>query len=161
MARCERMYECRASACRAVRTRYIYMLIDIRTSMPFYIGQSVEPLRRLDEHIKAARSWADTNYEKSVYIRSLLSDGLVPMLIILDSISTQCQNEAQTLELAYINQALAEGISLTGYEMGNGWSELVTTTTKIRNTYHEIYPYDITNDVAIMQFLCDIYQDRR
>lgn len=60
-------------------SHYIYGLIDPTTSQIRYIGRAKDPRKRFLEHMKDK-----TDCEKSVWIRTLRTFNLTPMLVILE-----------------------------------------------------------------------------
>lgn len=92
---------------------YIYMLIDPISRQPRYIGKSNNPLDRLKFHIGDKR-----RSKKKYWIQNLRSQGLLPLLEIVDEVSL---NEWQFWEIYWINQMKAWGFNLTnGTEGGEG-----------------------------------------
>jgi group I intron endonuclease len=69
---------------------YIYSLSDPRTNEVRYIGKSVNPKRRLNEHLKKF-----TGSHKSNWIKSLLNIGLMPIIEIVEicNDSNWCERE--------------------------------------------------------------------
>lgn len=63
---------------------YIYALIDPRTQVVRYVGKADKPHERLKRH--TGYQLKDDTY-KSRWLRSLISEGLCPELIILDKVA--------------------------------------------------------------------------
>lgn len=61
---------------------YIYALVDPRSNEPRYVGWTINPLRRLHEHIQRSVRKEDTY--KARWIRSLLKAELEPMMLLLE-----------------------------------------------------------------------------
>ncbi len=122
-------YDCILNVCNRLKTYYIYALFDIRLWVPFYVGHSTRPYKRFAEHIQRSTSISDDIpdfcdvYDKNVYIRHMLDSGIVPVMVILDEIDTDCRKEAELLELAYINLFREAGFLITGWE-GEGSARL-------------------------------------
>lgn len=75
---------------------YIYILIDPRTNQPFYVGRTVNPFTRLSGHIEHGRKYKviDDGTKRSV-IRSILNDGLEPIMRVIEvtTLAYQCERE--------------------------------------------------------------------
>jgi hypothetical protein len=142
--------QCVLSGCGRRQARYVYALFDIRYWTVFYIGHSVNPYQRLQEHISHAiwnsrESDFPNRYNKTVYIADMLEDGIEPLLIILDAIDTDCRKEAEDLEIAYIEAFRRQGYLITGWE-GEGASpfhdssiDVYLQYQKVDNTLREMY----------------------
>lgn len=65
---------------------FIYALTDPNTSEVRYVGKSDYPLNRLFKHLQEARNNKGRNKHKIHWIQSLLSNGLIPQLVILEEI---------------------------------------------------------------------------
>jgi len=85
---------CIINVCNRLKTYYIYALFDIRLWLPFYVGHSTRPYKRLAEHIQGAALIVDDIpgffdvYDKKVYIRHMLDSGIDPVMVLLDEIDT-------------------------------------------------------------------------
>jgi group I intron endonuclease len=64
-----------------MRKAYIYKLIDPRCSSVRYVGKSVQPKRRLNDHISQSKN---LKYYCSNWIKSLLAEGLKPIMEIIE-----------------------------------------------------------------------------
>jgi hypothetical protein len=71
-----------------METTFIYALEDPRDSIPRYIGKSNDPDKRLRGHINEAARNTDKKRtdHKNNWIRSLLKDGIEPVVSILDEV---------------------------------------------------------------------------
>jgi hypothetical protein len=68
---------------------YIYALADPRTSEVRYVGLSVDPPRRYDQHLRqACNPEADEHFNLNldIWIHELIDSGLLPELILLQVI---------------------------------------------------------------------------
>jgi len=97
---------------------FIYALIDPRTSDIRYIGKADDAKARLAHHIRESKR--EKTY-KARWIRSLLSQGLLPILQIIDEV---LKSEWQAAEAAYLEFYREEGCRLVntapGGHGGNG-----------------------------------------
>lgn len=92
---------------------YIYGLADPNTLRIRYVGKSNNPKERLTGHL-SERS-LHTKNEKNAWLRSLLEQGLRPVLIILQEITHGCWAEA---ERAWICILRMQGCKLTNTSDG-------------------------------------------
>lgn len=69
---------------------YIYGLKDPRTGLIHYIGQSLQPRKRLWAHVRT------TAWLMESWIKSLIEDGLRPELVILENCDAFTCNIAET-----------------------------------------------------------------
>lgn len=95
---------------------HIYALIDPRTFKPFYVGLSVDPKQRLRNHIRSIyHNRKQTASGK--YIKKLADDGLIPQMMIIETISIQTPRPdffiAFRRERYWINRFKELGHSLT------------------------------------------------
>lgn len=92
---------------------WIYALCDPNTLRVRYVGKSNNPKERLSGHL-SERSLRAGN-EKNAWLKSLLLQGLRPVLIILQEITHGCWAEA---ERAWICLFRMQGCSLTNTSDG-------------------------------------------
>lgn len=64
--------------------RYIYHLIDPRNGKVFYVGQTVNPGQRLQEHVKADKGMGE---KKILRIEEILLDGTYPVMKTIKAIT--------------------------------------------------------------------------
>lgn len=96
-------------------TTYIYCLFDPITEQPKYIGKSDNPQKRYFEHIKEKGKTKKINW-----IKSLKKKDLLPVLEILDEVST---NDWKVMESMYIFLFRGWGFDLlNGTHGGDGSS---------------------------------------
>ena len=96
------------------RTWYIYALTDPRTEAIRYVGWAYDPVRRLDEHI--SKCYKEQNH-KACWIRSLVSSGIYPELVIL----SENTGDWASSERGWIAFFRATGADLTnGTDGGEG-----------------------------------------
>lgn len=65
----------------------LYGLVDPRNDQVRYIGKSVDPPRRLNQHLREARKSESQDY-KSRWIRTLLAINLLPVLTVLEVVTS-------------------------------------------------------------------------
>lgn len=148
-----RQSHCRGAACGAVQTHHVYALVDIRLPSVFYIGISIQPYRRLQDHVSSVRSRLAHDVPltcKQRVIASLLDDGLVPVMILLDSIATNCHIEAKRRESDLTAQAIREGLPIVGRD------EYISDG---RYDYKETYCYDLADHIHRMNELKAMYHE--
>lgn len=80
---------------------YIYCLIDPRNDRVFYVGQSINPNKRLRNHISVSRSSKVENPHKERVIKSILNDSFEPKVEILSEHKDQIS--ANKSEIQWIN----------------------------------------------------------
>lgn len=108
-------------------TVYIYLLIDPRTNLPFYVGQTSNPHLRLNQHLtyirsiyNARRKTLDGLIVRGVvrltavspmvrYLGQMLESGHHPSFQIVDSAS---KSEAAALEVAWYEKLKSDGCLL-------------------------------------------------
>lgn len=102
--------------CQPEATTLIYVLLDPMTYAIRYVGKADNPKLRLREHIsKSVREKG----RKPKWIRSLIADGLRPVIQAIDEVK---QSEWQAAEAAYIEYYLSIGCDLTNDTPGgDGW----------------------------------------
>jgi len=95
----------------------IYGLVDPISGQLRYIGQTMRPLqKRLIDHTSESRT---THTHKSNWIRTLLSRGLVPGIILIQEVDDEIRNQAEIFWIAYF---IGLGCPLTNCtEGGEGW----------------------------------------
>jgi len=62
----------------------IYGLIDPKTSKVMYVGMSYNPIHRLNNGHLRPHSLTKTSSKKNCWLKSLLSEGLRPTIIVLE-----------------------------------------------------------------------------
>src|SRR3990167_7958774 len=62
----------------------IYILVDPRDSRIYYVGQTVRPKARYQDHVHAASEGSQANARKAAWIADLKSNGLLPSFVILE-----------------------------------------------------------------------------
>ncbi len=101
---------------------YIYSLEDPRKNKPRYIGKTVNVKKRLCAHIRRAKNKGNSTY-KDNWIRKLLSEGVEPVLVIVDKVEGKQSN---FWEQHYISLYKSWGFSLTnGTDGGDGGSTML------------------------------------
>lgn len=64
-----------------VKKIYIYVLIDPKTEYIRYVGNTINPTKRLQNHIRRSKY---LKYHSAVWIKSLLDNGLQPIMNIIE-----------------------------------------------------------------------------
>lgn len=77
---------------------YIYALADPKTDEIRYVGKSIDPSKRLEDHIKT--SYND-HRRKSNWIQSLMRNDLRPKLIILEEVPEEFWQDAERNWIAH------------------------------------------------------------
>ena len=90
-----------------VKAIYIYGHVFPGDEEIRYIGKSIDPKKRLRDHINAAKRGEKTRHAN--WIRSLLTRRLKPELVIIDEVSEECW---QAIEAAYIQFYREKGCDL-------------------------------------------------
>jgi hypothetical protein len=121
----------------------IYGLIDPRTDEVRYIGKSTSGLNRPKQHTMP--SILKRTSHKTNWIRSLLVDGLVPIIRVLESFTdTECLEDA---EMFWISQGKGMGWELTNLTKGGGgtvgWHHYEETKQRLR-AVHSGKSYHVT-----------------
>jgi len=93
----------------------IYGLFNPRDQRLRYIGKTNAPHRRLTEHCRSGALTA--RIRKNYWIKSLLRDGLQPLLLVLCWVD---QSDMDNVERAYIAEARRLGYDLTNHAPGGG-----------------------------------------
>lgn len=74
----------------------VYVLIDPRNGQVRYVGVTSNPKQRLRDHIRTAKK---EKHHRATWINSLLSEGLTPVMDIIDETNNE---EWQQCEIAWI-----------------------------------------------------------
>jgi len=122
---------------------YIYMLVDPRNDLPFYVGRPVDPKRRRKEHIQDGKQKNTTHRKleqgsKCCFISSILSDGLQPEIVILDS----CQ----------INDSMRSNFKAMNF-WEHLWASLVLSP---RTDVFSIYSIPIIPEKTIKSYIANV-----
>lgn len=103
-------------------TTFIYGLFDPRDCRLRYIGKSNNPQKRLKQHIKEANDKKKRNRYVANWIRQLLSENLEPSIEILEEVSIDSWEEAES---AWIADCKKFGLKITnGTSGGDGVKNL-------------------------------------
>lgn len=84
---------------------HIYLLLDPMHREARYVGQTVQPAARLQQHLLCR----DNNHRKNEWITRLAADGLQPRMVV---VATCLLGEADVLETEWINRLRCEGADL-------------------------------------------------
>lgn len=90
---------------------YIYGLVDPVSNKIRYVGKSIDPEARLEQHIKD-----QSHIYKTHWIRSLLGRGLAPTCTILEIVKPG--NDWEASERYWIGKGYEEGWPLTNFTSG-------------------------------------------
>lgn len=120
-------------------THYIYTLEHPITKDIRYIGQSINPINRLSNHL--ATSTKNRNTRTHKWILSLINQGLKPVMHILDTSDT---NNIDQLEMYWISQLKSWNFNLTNHELGGKSCIMVSAETKLTlsNSLKQFYKSD-------------------
>lgn len=159
---------------------YIYALIDPRDMLVYYIGKTLNPRTRYYDHcnrtIDRSRNYRYNSVNpKRLWIGSLLLEGLVPIMVILDFIDTNDLRKVLDMELAYTQLAADMGMPLTNNEAATQCRYISPYTgevddgrmynTHIEWTLDKLNPYSLpkeyVNDwvmVEVERYINDIFR---
>ena len=114
------------------RLHYIYALADPHTKQIHYVGCTVTPLTRYQNHLTN-----NANKVKKAWIRGLKAQGVTPDLLLLDKIVGR--SEARKRETEWIQTLIAEGKPLTNdtYKGGVGHNKGRTYKVYEINRYRQ------------------------
>jgi hypothetical protein len=107
---------------------YIYSLADPNTNMVRYIGKSINPKRRYNEHIN--NCYKSSNNHKDNWIKLLLSDNQKPIMNIIEETTIDIWGEREKHWISFYDNLTN---STSGGEDGTP-SEEVIYKMKINNT---------------------------
>jgi hypothetical protein len=104
-------------------TVYIYGLVDPRNDTVFYIGFTQYLKKRFNVHLNVDGYRREKNLYKDNVIRNILSLGLKPEMIILDSCEKKyCEQQGkykhELLEIQHIRKKREQGVKLTNLTIG-------------------------------------------
>lgn len=94
------------------QTEYIYALVDPRSDVPFYIGRSIQPEKRVYNHLGNCAS-----VPVKAYVDEIRAAGLEPDWKILEE-----TKDGRTAECQWVQRCLAEGIMLANSFRRNNYS---------------------------------------
>ena len=102
---------------------YVYGLIDPRNNQIFYVGFTQNIKKRFNVHLNVDGHRREKNLYKDNVIRKILTSGLKPKIIILDSCEKKInidfnKYEHEILEIYYIKKYNDSGIKLTNLTTG-------------------------------------------
>jgi group I intron endonuclease len=98
---------------------YIYTLSHPITNEVRYVGKTINVLRRFKQHLHDKR-----NSHKASWVKSLKSEGLKPIMTILET----CTDNWQEREIFWISQY----DNLTNHSLGGGVDYIRTTTEETK-----------------------------
>ena len=93
---------------------YIYALVNPISNKIFYIGRSVNPQRRLKQHL--SEKVAKKTNKKLAIINDILCQGQTVKMVILDIIDTDNIKIAEKLEEAWVAQKTLEKHPLVNHK---------------------------------------------
>ena len=94
---------------------YIYGLLDPNNLEIRYVGKSIDPERRLKEHVRSTRRGDRT--PRADWMKKLLNQ--TPSIIILERVHLSDANEREKFWIAFMRKQGARLLNLT--EGGDGW----------------------------------------
>jgi hypothetical protein len=104
---------------------FIYGLLDPLTGRLRYVGKSTDPAKRLRKHLREAR--LNPRCHRECWLKGLQDRGLRPTLIILETCSSDCWQEAERHWIALWTQAGADLVNRTA-----GGDGLENPTAEVR-----------------------------
>ena len=114
---------------------YIYTLTDPNTNEIRYVGKSNNPQKRLYDHIHHSQI---THTHKNMWIKSLIKEGKLPILNIIDEVLIE---EWQEYEIYWIDKLKKEGHNLTNHDIGgNGTTKHRPNTISKMKIKHKENP---------------------
>lgn len=128
------------------RKEWVYALIDPRTEQIRYIGKSIQPNKRLKEHISKCNT---ENTKKSKWIKKLISLGLEPNMKLIKETNA---NEVAYWEEFYIRHYKDTGSDLLNYDdKGIGTAKTRTKDTMEsmkKKLSKSVYQYDLNGNLV-------------
>ncbi len=109
-------------------TTFIYGLFDPRNYSLRYIGKSDNPNLRLKQHIHFAINRTKSRSHKDKWLRSLLSERLEPSIEILEEVSIDKWEEAES---AWIAECREFGLNLTNETSGGDGTKGISAEARI------------------------------
>ena len=91
---------------------YIYQLVSSDEKIPFYVGKTNNPKRRLNEHINESLRKKNHSPKKESHIREILNRGADVIMNVL----TEVETDWREIETFYI-QSLSSQYQLVNAEM--------------------------------------------
>lgn len=108
-------------------TSYIYALSNPLKSGYRYVGKTVNPEKRMASHISES---AKKDTHKNRWIKSVLSFGVVPVMIILESFCDDNQDMWQSREVFWISKLKIDGHKLTNLKDGGAGGSSIALKSK-------------------------------
>ncbi len=89
-------------------TTFVYCLIDPRNGEIRYVGKADDPEARLRDHLKDRR-----DFHRVRWIKSLVDEGIKPVLILLEQCSKQIWQERERYWIAFLRENGADLVNTT------------------------------------------------
>lgn len=131
---------------------YVYHLVDPVTLKVRYIGVSTNLRRRLSDHISEARLDRKANIKKSLWIKSLLSQNLKPLIVQVAAFSVR--REAELFEYSEIKKWLAEDILNSPHTASNA----SLSSIRRRKYRRGMFQKRVTIDIAVSRELKNAFE---
>jgi len=126
---------------------YFYYLKHPVTGEIRYIGQSKNPIQRHKQHISAVKSGRDKNTRKSNWIKSLLSDNLIPTIEVFETYLGDPEG-AHKREWQLITEHIDKGFRLVN---GNdGGAPYLLPDERVKR----VYQYDMRTLNKLAEYRC-------
>lgn len=97
---------------------FVYALFDPRTNRIRYVGASTQGMKRPKQHWEPYYLNKEGHTHKARWIKSLLSLGLVPGVVVLEEVTQP--SEAFTVESHWISELRSKGVNLTNLAVVGG-----------------------------------------
>ena len=111
----------------------IYMLVDPRTGRVHYVGQTVQPSERINQHIEEfdEKGWS---HPKTAWIGDMLRQGVYPQMYVFD-----WEPGSTKLNFDKADQMEQLWIGFLYYELGNRvWTDSVNVSIPTREVWEQI-----------------------
>lgn len=132
---------------------FIYLLFDPRNGMPFYVGMTKQPDKRLYQHINNSRLEEDTTNRNYLYIQSILSDGLEPVMEVVEK--TPTREDAKGRERFWMGFMGYHGIKI----VNPLWYSKPGLLGFIAE--HEQYRYEVIKPIYVKGYVTPEWVERR
>lgn len=109
----------------------IYALIDPRNGNVRYVGRADDPQRRLQEHIRAGRTFARRHAAR--WITGLISRGLLPIMKVLEVCSLDLWQERERYWIAHYKREKLTNMTDGGY---GATKRIVAAETRAKLSAH-------------------------
>ena len=92
-----------------LNNRVVYGLMDARDGLVKYVGVTENPIYRFKQHMQEAKRKPRTtsgfsNSKKNLWIREMISCGLQPTLVLLDSVVAEDSEKTEQKWISHFNK---------------------------------------------------------